>query len=306
LDCDVGGISETVWKRSRVFVLIILLHFYEKGFYSIICPNRAICCLSERDNFENSSKLLDRDKIDKVGFLHNKALKYILENTTEIPSKGEMINHVYLLTGTILPEEYAAFKAQGLKSGSNFDHLLIENKQIDYKKYILGLKISEKLKGLLNEMTDVVLSNSSLTETIRKINKLEERSTGSLSNAEALVFLSSASVARHSAEFWYPVERGGEGGIKYLNVAKKQSFDDYGDDPYEETDPEAEERRIFNWGKVILADAIGCASAATTSVLASGGTSAIPNPLLGGIPTAGAIGAVAGVAASANNALGQW
>lgn len=49
-----------------------------------------------------------------------------------------------------------------------------------------------------------------------------------------------------------------------------------------------------------MTDVTCMVGAAVTSVIATGGASAIPNPLLGGLPTASAIAVVAGAVGSLN------
>lgn len=50
-------------------------------------------------------------------------------------------------------------------------------------------------------------------------------------------------------------------------------------------------------------DAVGCVGSAASSVAATGGASAVPNPLFGGLPTASVYGIGAGVQASVSTAI---
>lgn len=261
----------------------------------------------KQDNLDTNNRQLDRATIDRIGQMHNEALKLVLENTIEIPPHKEMTNSIYQLTRATLPEEYALFQAQGFKPGNAFDEMLVNNKDLDYKKFISEIKSSAGLKSSLNELLDILEQNLPLSEMTDLVIRIEDRALETLSQEDAVVFLSAASVARHSAKFWYSEIRGGEGGIKYLKAPKTQSFDiiydEYGN-PIDTEDPEYQ-LRINPW-KVVAADAIGVVATAAISVVNSGGASALPNPLFGGIPTAGIAGLIGGVAASATSVVGQW
>lgn len=95
-----------------------------------------------------------------------------------------------------------------------------------------------------------------------------------------------SSVAKYSTRLWYPESWGGEEGIKYLNG----EFNSL-------------QFRGINWGKVVLSDALGIVSGATTAVVAGGGTAALP--LCGGIPCASVLGLISGATGSAYSILGQ-
>lgn len=49
-----------------------------------------------------------------------------------------------------------------------------------------------------------------------------------------------------------------------------------------------------------MADATGMLSGVAANIVATGGAGAIPNPALGGMPTAGAVGLITGAGASIN------
>lgn len=66
--------------------------------------------------------------------------------------------------------------------------------------------------------------------------------------------------------------------------------------------PPAVESR-WSWKSIILSDAIGILGGAIASVVDSGGASALPNPLLGGVPTASVVGLVVGATASVTAAV---
>lgn len=62
---------------------------------------------------------------------------------------------------------------------------------------------------------------------------------------------------------------------------------------------------FWRWraAKYFMIDAAGATTAAATSLVASGGLSAAPNPALGGVPTAGAIAVIGGIGSSGGSVL---
>lgn len=118
----------------------------------------------------------------------------------------------------------------------------------------------------------------------------QQNKTG-LSNDELVYFGTMTEVAMFSAELWQSSYFGGQGKhSEFQNVLNNLCG-------------ESVQIRSICWSCIILADATGAVSAAATSLVASGGASAIPNPLFGGIPTAGVIAVIGGAGMSIGKAL---
>jgi len=99
-------------------------------------------------------------------------------------------------------------------------------------------------------------------------------------------------VVNKSAYFWLPVSDGGLGGEnKWLEMEEILC-------------PNFNELQVRDWPiklkpfKFMMADATGLLTSASVSVVATGGLSAVPNPLLGGLPTASVVGLIGGAGAS--------
>lgn len=254
-----------------------------------------------------SKQKVDVTKFNYIGKMHNEALKFVLENTTQLPTNKEIPEHVHRLVKEFLPRDYSIFENNRKQMSEEVELMITAQKKVDAFEYIKTLKISKELKHLLNQMMNTINQGMPLNSLQEELSKLENSGIQTLNDGELTILLSSTSVAKYSAKFWYPASLGGEGGIKYLKIQPKQSFGDY--DYGVETDPEEtlEERRIrLNWAKIIGVDAISVVGAAAMSIVESGGASAIPNPLLGGMPTAGAIGLIGGAVGSAAEVISQW
>lgn len=114
-----------------------------------------------------------------------------------------------------------------------------------------------------------------------------DENIGELKGQDAVIYQMAVDVAINSVLFWYPVEQGGMGRAEQFRNG--------------ETSGRAE--AWPGWGAIFLADTVGIATGAIGSVTATGGASALPNPLLGGVPTASAVGLVTGVGASIGKAI---
>jgi hypothetical protein len=98
-------------------------------------------------------------------------------------------------------------------------------------------------------------------------------------------------VLSSSIEFWLPTSQGGLNNLENLTVKMQKDCQGNGS-------------RWCGWC-VVLADAAGVVAGAGASLAATGGAAAIPNPALGGLPTASVVGVVVGLGASAQRAIGQ-
>lgn len=167
--------------------------------------------------------------------------------------------------------------------------------------YNFSSTIKAKLAGLLSLIENIefddVTSNPSLTcqyyENI--IRNYYEENKGNLSTQELIYFGAMFDVAIHSLRLWSDSEFGGEN--KYL--AFRQVID-------KNCNYNVVHLRKINWGKVFGIDAVMTVAGAMTSVINSGGATAVPNPALGGIPTAGVVGVITGVAGSAVSVISQY
>lgn len=222
-----------------------------------------------------SVNLQSQNPFESIGILHNEAVKYVLLNVPKVP---EAKDRATIIEST-LRQKYSAEYFQGYQSFPS------EN----LGKYLRD----ERLKNFsptLNQKIDAVETflkgNHSVSDIWTYIQTLEATVTTSVPSNEVDLYFYYLAVIKHSAKYWLPTSLGGEGGSDGITPAGGSA-------------------RII-WGQVIGADAIGVLSGAAANLIATGGAGAIPNPLLGGVPTAGAVGVVVGAGASLNSIWSQW
>ena len=100
-------------------------------------------------------------------------------------------------------------------------------------------------------------------------------------------------VGYHSCELWMPINLGGMG---YFKLLKEINFRN------------CNATKVYSrtwFCETFLTDMVGTVAGATSAVVATGGAAAIPNPAFGGMPTAGVIGVIQGVAASTIHIIGN-
>lgn len=208
---------------------------------------------------------IDKKQFEEIGIKHNFAVKHMLENTDKHPTKENIVKYVYSGLKYILPEEYQIFTQYGSPIDFNYSDMIIYNRNPDFNTYLYNLGISDNLKKLLVQMSELTLKELPLNELEVGLYEIEIYGYNILNEADLVVLLSATSVARYSAKFWYPESLGGEGGMKYLSNNTLQS-------------------RGFNWGALITVDAVGVVAGAAGALIGTGGAAALP--LCGGVPCA--------------------
>lgn len=232
--------------------------------YKIICLILAL-----------SLNLQSQNPFESIGILHNEAVKHVLLNVPQVP---EAKDRATIIEST-LRQKYPVDYFQGYQSfpSENLDKYLRDGR----------LKIySSNLNQKIDAVETFLQGSHSVSEIWTYIQALEATVTTSVTSNEVDLYFYYLAVVKHSAKYWLPTNRGGEGGTDGITPAGGSA-------------------RII-WGKVIGADALGVLTGAANSLIASGGASAIPNPAFGGIPTAGVIGAVTGASASLGSVWMQW
>lgn len=244
--------------------------------------------MSAREKEETSLNVpdFDREVFEEVGVMHNKALKHALENAPVDLPKNEARKFAHSQLKISLPEAYKAFEDAEFPVDQNFERVLVSSNPDFISYFEENPNLSIPLKKYLIEMSEVILADLPIKEVNTQLNKLEDAAEKELTIEDLSVLFSSTSVAKYSTQFWYPESRGGEYGIKYLGRKNL-------------------ELRKINWGKVILSDAAGVVVAAAGSVATSGGLTALPNPVLGGLPTASLWGVFGGASASIQSGINQ-
>lgn len=236
----------------------------------------------------------------KFGKIHNLLLKdVILEyEFCETPSENSLISFIKpKLNNDLLYSEYGFERNKFIElvNNSQFTDLTnIMNGNFNTSTYINSININSSVKIKILELNNLILQmdeNSDVGEIQNFVCQYYQQQSIGLIGNDKLFFDIFCDVAYHSCEFWLPTDKGG------ANYAKKLS-----DIITDNCESKLDLR--FGWGKFFLTDAVCCVAAAATSVVDSGGLSAVPNPALGGLPTAGVVGVIGGLGGSAAYAIG--
>lgn len=158
---------------------------------------------------------------------------------------------------------------------------------IDGQSFSLLLKA--KMKGLVDLMEEMNYNKEVSIIQSDICNYYNQEKTG-LNQDDLIYFGIMTDILIHSTGLWLASELGGQN--KYIEFQSVLNNICGG----------AVQERGF-WSKIILADAFGAIASAGSSLISSGGATALPNPLLGGIPTAGVIAVVGGASASISKAM---
>lgn len=179
-----------------------------------------------------------------------------------------------------------------LVNSINFDH--INSSRFEDNYYLTQIMsneaISPSLKQLIQRFNDDyldIINEADVATGNSIINNFYSSNVSGLNEDDKPVFEYFIDVALNSNQYWKPTLEGGlnkrEFGISITNELCREYYQNRWD-PF----------------KTLMADATGCFSGACANLAASGGAGAIPNPLFGGCPTAGVVGAIVGAGASIN------
>jgi hypothetical protein len=231
-----------------------------------------------------------------VGKIHNDLVKIMV---MELPAPPTDINEVKaMIHGSsskmcaYLENELNLEKSEVSKviQSMDFDKIISTNfrNDVDPIRQIDNLPISQGLKESMKKIIEGVESSRASTPMLIEAiaNKYYTQEHLKLSRQDKEMLNAMKNVLVSSAELWLPKEKGGEGYYEKLN-GKKYNVNARG-------------LGIFG---IFVADAVGIVGGAAGSVAASGGASAIPNPLLGGLPTASLVGVIVGATSSVQKAI---
>ncbi len=231
--------------------------------------------------------IVDKKMFEKIGVKHNIAVQYILEKTDGTISRENILKHGYSQLKNVLPAEYQIFEQYGSPIDLEYTNMIIYDNEIDFDDYIRNLKISNDLKKLLIQMSELVLKELPINELEVGLEEIEIKGSHILNKSDLVILYTATSVAKYSANFWYPESIGGEGGMKYFSKTIKSDNTLYA--------------RGFSWGKLITVDAVGIVAGAAAALVSTGGAAAAP--ACGGIPCAGVVGLINGAFDSAGYAI---
>jgi len=191
----------------------------------LIGCNKSMDQISTDDNLKSNFV----NPKENVGILHNEALKYVLEKTTEIPPSKETKAFVE----KILNEKYENTSLSSIPAfPGNFNDL-------DLSVWIDNFEVSEDLKVEAKKTFDLFKNANNLNEILISIENREVEANTIFSGSELDLYYEHLAVARHTAIFWYPVDQGGLDGFQYLAAGSLKSTN------------------AVNWWKVLGVDCIG-------------------------------------------------
>lgn len=277
----------------------------------------------KKTNLRNPDQIagIDKNLFEQIGIQHNLAVRYILQNLDS--RNGEELEHkMNALLKQAIPLEYKIYEESGVALDSNYMKMVMQDESPDYAGYVDGLKISGSLRKFLHELIELFSRSLPIYQFESILLLLGNNAAKNLQQNDLIIFLCSISVAKYSARLWCPENLGGEDAFRYLknnpsnwnSIQNDVTISLTASTPVKYsttlsfpggTGSGISYRKRWNWGKIVLADALGVVSGAVSSVISSGGASALPNPALGGLPTAGAVGLVSGASASGGSAIGQ-
>ncbi len=165
---------------------------------------------------------------------------------------------------------------------------IYNSSNFNFEQHISSLSFSTALTpiliGLVNLMEGLDYSQQISVIQDAICNYYEQNKTG-LNQDDLVYFGAMVDVATYSTELWM--------GSTYGGLNKYSEFQNILDNLCNGS----VQYRGF-WSNIILSDAAGMLTGVAGSLVATGGGSALPNPFLGGMPTAGAVGLVVGAGAN--------
>ena len=158
--------------------------------------------------------------------------------------------------------------------------------------WVLGqLNLSSQLDGSLTELYNLVEDMLDYSQFLVQFNTLVNAQSTLLTDNDLATFYSAAVIAKHSYLLWAPVAKGG------MYWQDRMCTDGIGNRPG------ANRNGDGCWSRIILTDVTGLVSSATAAVVTTSGWAVLPNPALGGLPTASVAGVILGAGASINTAI---
>ncbi len=174
--------------------------------------------------------------MDWVGMEHNQGVKYVLQHLQELPEGDAIVEKIDELTGSFF------IMTRGSYDGMRLPPIPETIEELDPYEWIKEAPVSYAVKQYEFSLLNLLSQDMAIEEFEQALELLERRAMLNLSGGDLEIFLSSASVARHSMRFWTPCELGGMGGLEYLHICGVDTGYD---------------SRAINWWKVLGCDCLG-------------------------------------------------
>ncbi|MBK8502553.1 MAG: hypothetical protein IPL46_10245 [Saprospiraceae bacterium] len=233
------------------------------------------------------------EKIDE-GHIHNDLVKIIIGQVAEYPRNQAEIEELlgrskqpmakYLSSELNVPVKEIFDVMESIDLNLVID--IHTSNDFNIKSILENAQLSPELTNSLTALVDLYFATEKLSVTSLDQVSMEYLKNSQLQPEDRHLLEATTNVLMASANLWLPFEQGGEGLYEQLN-RKKPNFS----------------ARYLGLYGILLADAVGVVGGAAGSVAASGGAAALPNPLLGGLPTASLVGVISGATASITKAI---
>jgi hypothetical protein len=242
------------------------------------------------------TKDLGIENLDE-GEFHNYLINLWLNKLSKCPKdinlNKEELKNILILNAETISRDWNFNQDEFLRLVNlcNFDQ--ITSSRYDENFWLHSIKNSELSQTLKDIITDF---NENLVFPIDKLSVFESNikivnfyliNSTKLNNNEVFLFEHFIDVALSSNVLWKSTEAGGLN-MKFIgDQVTNRLCKDY----------VSKEWKPY---QSIMADATGILSGAAANLVATGGACAIPNPLLGGMPSSSVVGLIVGVSASIN------
>ncbi len=208
---------KTLLKLTGLFFISFVLIF--------IGYNKSMDQINTDDNLRSSFT----NPKENVGILHNEALKYVLENTTEIPISSETKAYVEQIPN----QKYPNTSLSSIPAfPNNFNDL-------DVYAWIDNFNVSEGYKVEVKKTFDLFKNANNLNEILSSIADREVQANSKSNASELDLYYEHLAVAKHTAIFLSPEDQGGLDGFQYIATGNFKSTN------------------AVNWWKVLGVDCVG-------------------------------------------------
>ncbi len=176
---------------------------------------------------------------EAIGQMHNRELKYILQNTHAKPARGTEREYVENRLGEIHNGKKSSVSLAFLPDFPDDPELL------DPEEWIAGSELSTALKKEVSKTFELFRRSACLDEIMEGIRSREVVAAGQFTGAELDLLYEHLAVARYTATFWAPEEEGGMNGMQFLEAGGLSSGNG------------KKSEKTVNWWKVLGVDCVG-------------------------------------------------
>ncbi len=169
---------------------------------------------------------------DQIGIDHNAGLRYLLPHLNICMDRSTAIS----VAKPLLQNFFSSSQMGGYDNCTQFE-------SIEESLLYLRNNCSAELNNEVDIVVNYVMNNLSVSSIQTKMDNQINNANNIRNSTEKQNFLAFLAVVKYSAEFWLPLDLGGENGLQYIGASGGCT-----DTP---------NLRAIKWYKVILQDALG-------------------------------------------------